>query len=105
MKILFDHGTLAPLRRALVGHSVTTAYEAHLSTLSNGALLDTAEGEFGLLITTDQSIKHQQKLSGRQLAILVLPTTNWKLLRNHLPLIVSIVNAMKAGEYREMTLP
>jgi hypothetical protein len=105
MTILFDHGTPAPLRRALLGHSVTTAYEAHLNTLSNGALLDAAEVQFQLLITTDKSIRHQQNLSGRQLSILGLPTTNCKLFRNHLPLIASTVDAMKPGEYREMTLP
>jgi len=27
MKILFDQGTPAPLRRLLAGHSISTAYE------------------------------------------------------------------------------
>jgi hypothetical protein len=27
MKILFDHGTPAPLRRQLAGHEISTAYE------------------------------------------------------------------------------
>jgi hypothetical protein len=76
VKILFDQGTLAPLRHALIGHSVQTAYEMSWTQLSNGALLRAAEAQFNPLITTDQNILHQQNLSGNRLAILILPTTN-----------------------------
>ncbi|MGB6536108.1 MAG: hypothetical protein WBF58_09120, partial [Xanthobacteraceae bacterium] len=78
MKILFDHGTPAPLRRALSSHSVATASEMGWSELDNGKLLSAAEIEFDAIITTDQSIRYQQNRVGRRLAILVLPTTNWK---------------------------
>lgn len=43
MKILFDQGTPAPLRRHLPGHEVTTAHEEGWSVLSNGDLLKAAE--------------------------------------------------------------
>jgi hypothetical protein len=43
------------------------------STLSNGELLDAAEREFDLLVTTDQALRTQQNLSKRKIAILVLP--------------------------------
>lgn len=43
MKILFDQGTPAPLRRHLPGHEITTAYEEGWSGLSNGDLLKAAE--------------------------------------------------------------
>jgi len=69
MRILFDHGTPAPLRRKLVGHSVATAYEIGWADLDNGSLLDAAEAEFDILITTDQSLRHQQNLIGRKLSI------------------------------------
>ena len=36
MRILFDQGTPVPLRKALVGHVVETAYEHGWSDLSNG---------------------------------------------------------------------
>ncbi len=72
MRILLDQGTPAPLRDALGGHSVETAYELGWSKLSNGELLAAAEAAaFGLLITTDQNLRYQQNLSGRRLAILV----------------------------------
>jgi len=43
MRIVFDQGTPVPLRRQLVGHTITTAYEQGWATLTNGVLLDTAE--------------------------------------------------------------
>jgi hypothetical protein len=77
MRILLDQGTPAPLRAALVGHVVVTAYERGWSTMTNGALLDAAlEDGFDLILSTDQNIRYQQNLVGRPLAILVLPTTS-----------------------------
>jgi hypothetical protein len=43
MRILFDHGTPAPLRRALTVPTVSTAYEMGWAELDNGALLAAAE--------------------------------------------------------------
>ena len=42
MKLLFDQGTPAPLRRRLPGHSVDTLAEKGWSEKSNGELLDLA---------------------------------------------------------------
>src|SRR5882672_9232123 len=77
MRILFDQGTPVPLRDHLVGHVIETAFELGWSTLENGALLAAAEDSFNLLITTDQKLRYQQNLAGRNLSILVLMTTSW----------------------------
>ncbi len=76
MRILFDQGTPAPLRHALTGHSVSTAYEKGWDQLGNGDLLNAAEAAFDVFVTTDQNLRFQQNLTGRRLAILVLPTTS-----------------------------
>jgi len=83
MRILFDHGTPAPLRHHLAGHEVITAYETGWSELSNGDLLKAAEPAFNVLITTDKNLQYQQNLLGRRLAILVLPTTSWPRIQKH----------------------
>ena len=58
MKILFDQGTPAPLRRYLVGHSVDIAYERGWSDLRNRDLLARAGMDgYELLITTDQNMR------------------------------------------------
>ncbi|HEX3856903.1 MAG TPA: hypothetical protein VHY30_06380 [Verrucomicrobiae bacterium] len=46
--------------------------------LNNGDLLAAAEKSFDAFITTDQNLLYQQNLTGRRLAILVLPTTSWR---------------------------
>lgn len=104
MKILLDHGTPAPLSAVLIGHSVTTSHQKGWSELDNGSLLAVAEAEFDVLITTDQNLQYQQNLTGRRLAILVLPTTSWPRLRQHAAQIIAAVEALKAGDLSEMKL-
>jgi hypothetical protein len=102
VKILFDHGTPAPLRHALAGHSVSTAYEMGWSEIDNGRLLSAAELEFDAMITTDQSIRHQQNFAGRRLAIIILPTTSWKKIQIHQREILSTTNNLHPGEIVEL---
>ena len=66
--------------------------------LDNGALLKAAEAKFDALITTDQNLRYQQNLSGRRLAILVLPTTSWPKIRTHATQVVAAVNVLRAGD-------
>ena len=102
MRIVFDQGTPAPLRHALSGHSVATAFELGWSGLANGDLLREAEAKFDVLVTTDQNLRYQQNLAGRRLAILVLPTTSWPEIREHETEIVAAATSLKPGEYREL---
>src|SRR5262245_51822959 len=98
MNILFDQGTPVPLRRYLVGHSVTTAYEQGWSNIVNGQLLDAAEqAGYQLLITTDQNLQYQQNLTGRQLAILVLRSTSWPRIQVHIDVIREVIDRIGAG--------
>jgi hypothetical protein len=104
MRILFDQGTPAPLRRELVGHAISTADEMAWADLTNGELLNAAEAAaFDLLITTDKNLRYQQNLAGRRLAILVLPTTSWPKIRQHIPEIINAVSRIHSAEYAEVT--
>lgn len=102
MRILFDQGTPVPPRDHLTTHTVSTAYELGWSDLENGELLAAAEASFDLLVTTDQQIRYQQSLAGRQLAILVLSTTSWPRIRNSISEIRDAIATIKAGDYREL---
>jgi predicted nuclease of predicted toxin-antitoxin system len=102
MRILFDQGTPVPLRRFLPDHQVATAYEQGWSNLKNGDLLKVAEEMFHLLITTDQNLRYQQNLDGRRLAVLVLPTTNWPEIQQHVQQVQDAANGMQPGGYREL---
>jgi len=102
MRVLFDQGTPAPLRHALSFHTVATAYELGWSDLKNGDLLQAAEGRYEVFVTTDKNLRHQQSLTGRQLAILVLPTTNWLEIQKHQEEVANAISAMRPGDYREL---
>jgi predicted nuclease of predicted toxin-antitoxin system len=104
MKILFDQGTPAPLRRALKGHTVATAYELGWAKLDNGELLAATESKFDVLVTTDQNLRYQQSLTGRHLAILILPTTNWPELQTHQTQIAAAINALRPGDVVQMKI-
>ena len=45
MRVLFDQGVPVPLRSLLPGHEVVTARERGWSTLDDGQLLSSAEGQ------------------------------------------------------------
>ena len=102
MRVLFDQGTPAPLRQALGEHAVSTVYELGWAELDNGRLLKAAQEGFDLLLTTDQNLQHQQNLSDIALAILVLPTTSWPRIQRHVSAVVTAVNTLRPGEYREL---
>ncbi len=106
MRILLDHNTPAPLRYALRGHQVDTAYERGWAELTNGDLLAAAESAgFDVLITSDQGIRYQQNLAGRKLSLLVLSTNDWTSIRKSKALVVAAVASIQSGEYVEVEIP
>ncbi len=103
MKVLFDQGTPVPLRRALPGHEVSTAYEMGWSTLLNGELLDAVEtAGFAAIVTTDQNIRHQQSIEGRRFGVLVLPTTDWSKIRRNAARVDEALGGLRAGTVVEV---
>jgi hypothetical protein len=84
---------------------VITAYEMGWANLDNGALLAAAEVDFDVLVTTDRNLRFQQNLSGRRLAILVLPTTNWPKIQVHQAQIATTVDTISPGDVIELSFP
>ena len=81
---------------------VATTFQLGWSQLSNGDLLDRAEEQgYELLVTTDRQIRHQQNLGGRRLAILVLSTTAWPDIILRVNDILTVVNEIGPGDFRE----
>jgi hypothetical protein len=106
MRILFDHGTPAPLRSFLAGHTVHEAKAEGWDTFKNGDLLTAAEAAgFELLVTTDKNIRYQHNLSGRTIAIIVLGNAQWPILRLHVALVVAAANAATPGSFTEAAIP
>jgi len=107
MRILFDHGTPRGIARVLAEHTVLTAYTQGWDRLNNGALLRAAEdAAVDVLLTTDQRIRYQQNLAGRNIAIVVLTgTTRWTRVWLHLDRIAVAVNTATPGSYTEVAIP
>ena len=101
MRILHQ-GTPVPLRGLLIDHEVSTAFEMGWCELDNGDLLAAAETSFDAFVTTDQSLRHQQNLSGRRIAILVLRTTSWPRIQKQSGLVVKALEALQAGDSVEL---
>lgn len=106
MLVLFDHSTPAPLRHALKAHIVVEAVERGWDRLDNGALLDAAEAAaFEILVTADKNMRHQQNLTGRKIAVVVLGNAQWPVLRRHVDVVVAALNAATPGSYTEVEIP
>lgn len=106
MRILFDHGTPAPLIPLLQGHAVTKANERGWDRISNGELLKAAEAAgFDLLLTTDKRIRYQQNLTGRKIAIVVLGNSTWRIVRLYFDRIAIAVNQATPGSYAVVDIP
>ena len=106
MLILFDHVTPSGIARFLPAHTVTKAKDRGWDTLTNGELLAEAEhAGFDVLLTADKNMRSQQNLRGRKIAIVVLSTPQWPVVRLHRDRIAAAVNAVKPGSQSEVQLP
>ena len=72
----------------------------------NGDLL-TACGEAGfeVLLTTDNSIRYQQNMAARRIAIVVLSRNRWSMAQRTIPRIVEAVNAATPDSYTIIDIP
>ncbi len=103
MRILFDHNLPRPLRHSLTDHIVDTTRERGWAELRNGNLLDNAEREgYELLITADQSMRYQQNLVRRQIAVIVLLSNRWPRVQLRIAEIRNALEGIDPGEVREV---
>ena len=109
MRILFDKNVPVGVRGFLMNHEVRTFLEMHWpDQLENGELLSMAEeAGFDVLITSDQHIPYQQDLTGRKLAVVVLRSNIWPVVRQHGTAITDTVSVAAPGRHDlvEMPLP
>ena len=105
MNVLLDECTPHVLKRLLTDFHVWTVQELGWAGITNGALIERAEGRFDVLVTSDQNLKYQQNLTGRQIAIIQLPT-------NAVPAVIRLEGELrvvlaniKAGQIIEIRLP
>ena len=107
MKIILEESVPQKLRLSIEGrHTVVTTWYQGWSGLENGALLNAAEeAGFELFITADQEMSYQQNLKGRKMALVVLSTNNWDLVKAQTAGIMAAITAATPGSYTEVEIP
>jgi hypothetical protein len=105
MRILLDECVPWPMHRLLVGHECRTAKQCGWGGIKNGDLLQLAEKEFDLFITSDQNMRYQQNLAGRRIAILELSTNKLRHIEAAAEIIQTAISAIKPGEVRPLAIP
>lgn len=101
MRILLDESVPQKLRLLIEPvHTVVTTWYQGWSGLKNGALLEAAEGAgFEVFLTADQELAYQQNLAGRRIAVIVLGTNNWGVIRERVDVIAGAIERVGAGGY------
>jgi hypothetical protein len=107
LRILFDKSVPVGVRRFLSGHEVRTFVEMQWHPqLENGELLNAGEAAgFDVMVTCDQNIGYQQNLTGRKLALIVLGSNIWPIVRDHGATIAAKVDSVAPGGYNFIEIP
>jgi predicted nuclease of predicted toxin-antitoxin system len=105
VRVLLDQNVPSKLRQSLINHEVHTAYEMGWAKLDDSDLLKKAESAgFDVMVTCDQNLPYQQNLKGLHLALIVLTTNNWTILKMSTSWIVQAVDAAQPGHFRVVAI-
>ena len=90
----------------MASHELATTFELDWGSLTNGELLAQAEAAgFKVLVTTDQNLRYQQNLKGREIAIVVLSSTSWPRILRVASAVSAAVDSVVPGGYHEVRIP
>ena len=101
MRLLLDESVTWALRPLLMGeHEVVTVRYVGWSGKRNGELLTLAQNEFDVIITADQSIPYQQRITEADVAVVVLVarTNGINDLKPLVPELLKRLDVLKRGE-------
>ena len=102
MKILLDESVPYVVQTRLSHLAIRTVQDMGWTGTKNGELLRRAEAEFDVFVTADQQLRYQQNLSGRTLAIIVLPTNQVHAVISMLPAIENVLKLVQPGALIEI---
>jgi hypothetical protein len=105
MRILLDECVPWPVHRLLADHSCASVPGEGWNGMRNGDLLQRAELEFDLFITSDQNLRYQQNLAARVIAILELSTNDLRRIQAASALIDEAIEKIQPAEFRHLEIP
>ena len=103
MRVLLDANLPRALARLLAGHEAESVHQRRWSDLDDGPLLDACAGQYDALVTLDQSLRFQQNLRGRPLAVLVLRARSNRL-EDLVPLVPALLAVLPRAPAGEVTI-
>ena len=100
MRLLLDECVPKRLKRDLSGHEVRTVQEAGWAGVQNGQLLRTADGKFDVLLTVDQGVQYQQKMTGLTISVVIMvaPSNDVDDLRPLLSQVAEALTRIQPGQ-------
>lgn len=93
MRVLLDESLPRPLGRLITGHDVRTVAQEGWTSLNNGELLRESAARFDVLLTADQNLEFQQKLTTLPIAVIVLIAESNRL-ESLEPLVLGVLDAL-----------
>jgi hypothetical protein len=100
VKVLLDECTPRGVKQILGPHYTLTVQMMGWAGLSNGVLLRFAEAEeFEVVVTCDKNMFKEQTVSGRNIAVIELPTNDLDSLVLIASRIREVLNAAQPGNY------
>ncbi len=101
MKPLLDECVPRKFKNQLPGHECKTAPEAGFAGRKNGELLFLAEQNgFEVLLTVDHGIEHEQNLTQRRIAVVVIHAKSSRLLdlSPQSPEVLRVLSSIQSGQ-------
>lgn len=95
-KILLDECVDRGLLPEITGHETKTVPDAGWASFKNGDLLDRAQAEFDVFVTTDRNLMFQQNLPKFDIAVIILAGKTNRLL-DLLPLVPKLLAAIPSA--------
>ena len=101
MKVLLDENLDHALRKLLEPHEVVTVTFMGWTGLKNGELLCVADAEgIEVLLTGDQTLHEEQKMTGHRIAIVTLSAIQLPIIKNHLTKIIAAIDVAAPGSFQ-----
>lgn len=60
---------------------------------------------FDVLVTPDRNLRYQQNFANRKIALVVLSTNAWPVIREHGVLVADVIKRTKPGSLEEVKFP
>ena len=96
MKLLLDECIDRRFASELSGHTVQTVQQCGWGGLTNGRLLELAQGDFDVFLTVDRNLSSQQEVPVLDIAVMVLHATTNRL-ADLQPLVPAVLEALPSA--------